>query len=70
MNVNFNLKDFLAYLKKTSFRISFLIGISLYKFWLLDTQNTTIYNIVNIIFVLSIIFLLDDVIEKIIKESK
>lgn len=66
MNVNFNLKDFLAYFKKTSFRISFLIGISLYKFWLLDTQNTTIYNIVNIIFVLSIIFLLDDIIEKII----
>lgn len=66
MNVNFNLKDFLAYFKKTSFRISFLIGISLYKFWLLDTQNTTINNIVNIIFILAIIFLLDDIIGKII----
>lgn len=66
MNVNFNLKDILAYFKKTSFRISFLIGISLYKFWLLDTKNTTIINIVNIIFVLAVIFLLDDIVEKII----
>lgn len=66
MNVNFNLKDILAYFKKTSFKISFIIGIALYKFWLLDTKNNTIINIVNIIFILAIIFLLDDIIEKII----
>lgn len=66
MNVNFNLKDVLAYFKKTSFRISFLIGISLYKFWLIDTKNNTILNIVNIIFVLAVIFLLDDIAERII----
>lgn len=66
MNVNFNLKDILVYFKRTSFRISFLIGISLYKFWLLDTKNTIIINIVNIIFVLAVIFLLDDIVERII----
>lgn len=65
MNVNFNLKDILVYFKRTSFRISFLIGISLYKFWLLDTKNTIIINIVNIIFALAVIFLLDDIVERI-----
>lgn len=66
MNVNFNLKDFLAYFKKTSFRIAFLIGISLYKFWLLDSNNAVINNIVTIIFILAVVFLLDDIIERII----
>lgn len=66
MNVHFNLKDFFAYFKKISFRISFLIGISLYKFWLLNTNNAIIINIVNIVFVLAVIFLLDDILEKII----
>jgi len=66
MNVNFNLKDFLAYFKKTSFRIAFLIGISLYKFWLLDSNNAVINNIVTIIFILAVVFLLDDIIEIII----
>lgn len=65
MNINFDLKGFLAFFKKTSFRISFLIGITIYKFWLLDTSNEIINNVVSIVFVLSIIFLLDDVIESI-----
>lgn len=67
MNVNFNLKDILVYFKRTSFRISFLIGISLYKFWLLDTKKAIIINMVNIIFVLAVTFLLDDIVERIKK---
>lgn len=66
MNVNFNLKDFIDYFRKTSFRIAFLIGISLYKFWLLDSNNAVINNIVTIIFILAVVFLLDDMIETII----
>ena len=66
MNVNFNLKELLAYFKKTSFRIAFLIGISLYKFWLLDSNNVVVSNIVTMVFILSVVFLLDDIIEKII----
>ncbi len=67
MNVSFNFKDFLLYFKKISFKISFFVGISLYKFVLLNSQSTIINNIVNVIFILSIIFLLDDIIERIIK---
>lgn len=66
MNVNFNLKDFLAYFKKTSFKIAFLIGISLYKFWLLDSTNVVVNNIVTVIFILAVVFLLDDIFERII----
>lgn len=70
MNVNFDLKGFLAFFKKTSFRISFLIGITIYKFWLLDTSNEIVNNIVSIIFVLSLVFLLDDMIERILSFIK
>ena len=65
MNVNFDLKELLLFFKKTSFKIAFLIGISVYKFWLLDTENKIINNLVTIILILSIIFLLDDIIGKI-----
>jgi len=70
LNVNFDLKGFLAFFKKISFRISFLVGITIYKFWLLDTSNEIINNVVSIIFILSLVFLLDDIIEQIILRFK
>ena len=70
MNVNFNLKDFLAFFKKTSFRISFLIGMIVYKFYLLETENSIFKNIIDIILVVAIIFVLDDILEKIFNPIK
>lgn len=70
MNINFDIKNLLAFFKRTTFRIAFLMGIIIYKFWLLETENEVINNVVNIVLVISIIFVLDDILEKIFKPIK
>lgn len=70
MNINFDIKNLLAFFKRTTFRIAFMIGIIIYKFWLLETKNEVINNVVNIVLVISIIFVLDDILEKIFKPIK
>ena len=59
MNINFDIKNLLAFFKRTTFRIAFMIGIIIYKFWLLETKNEVINNVVNIVLVISIIFVLE-----------
>lgn len=70
MNINFDIKNLLAFFKRTTFRIAFMVGIIIYKFWLLETENEVINNVVNIVLVISIIFVLDDILEKIFKPIK
>lgn len=70
MNINFDIKNLLAFFKRTTFRIAFMLGIIIYKFWLLETENEVINNVVNIVLVISIIFVLDDILEKIFKPIK
>lgn len=67
MNINVNLKDILNFFTRLSFKIAFFIGIFIYKNFILDGSNNTSKIIVNIIFIISIIFLLDDLIDKTIK---
>ena len=70
MNINFDIKNLLAFFKRTTFRIAFMVGIIIYKFCQLETKNEIINNVVNIILVISIIFVLDDILEKIFKPIK
>ena len=70
MNINFDLKNLLTFFKRTSFRIAFLIGMFVYKFYLLKTTSKIMNNIINIVLIVAIIFVVDDVLEKIINPLK
>ena len=70
MNFNLNLKDILNFFTKISFKIAFFIGVFIYKIFFLDKNNGVANIVINILFTISIIFLVDAVIEKIIKFTK
>ena len=67
MNINVSLKDVLKFFTKLSFKIAFFIGIIIYKIFLLDNSNKFENNVVNIILIISIIFLVDDLINRALK---
>ena len=70
MNISISLKDILKFFNKLSFKLAFFTGIIIYKFFLLDKSSKIADISINIMLTISIIFLVDDIIERIIKLIK
>ena len=60
MSVNIELKEFLKFFQKTSFRIAFLLGTILFKILTFNYSNDVFKIIADVLSVLASIFLLDD----------
>ena len=60
MSVNIELKEFLKFFQKTSFRIAFLLGTILFKTLMLNYSNDVFKIIADVLLVLASIFLVDD----------
>lgn len=60
MSVNIELKEFLKFFQKTSFRIAFLLGTILLKILTFNYSNDVFKIIADVLLVLASIFLVDD----------
>lgn len=65
MNFSIDFKNILNFFTKFSFKISFFIGIVIYRFILLDRNSEISITITNILLTISVIFLIDEVVNKI-----
>lgn len=60
MSVNIELKEFLKFFQKTSFRIAFLLGTILFKTLMFNYSNDVFNIMADVLLVLASIFLADD----------